>query len=117
MKSVDRTHTIIWQFCYLICLLIFLVWLNSAVRNYLTNSASSSVSLKIGDNGDKLVHFPVLTFCKEIDPMHGKIWRDVNPCKTEFKEMIPPFFFAYLIDCLEDPKNTKNITTLVNGVS
>ena len=42
-------------------------------------SASSSVSLKNGDDGDSFVKFPVMSFCKIPDPKLG-FWKKVQPC-------------------------------------
>ena len=75
----DQTHKVIWNFCFIICLLVFGGWFLSASSGYLEMSASSSVSMKFGDEGDKFVRFPTLTFCK-VSLVHD-LWRNKLPCK------------------------------------
>ena len=75
----DQTHKVIWNFCFIICLLVFGGWFLSASSGYLEMSASSSVSMKFGDEGDKFVRFPTLTFCK-VSLVHD-LWRNRLPCK------------------------------------
>ena len=75
----DQTHKVIWNFCFIICLFVFGGWFLSASSGYLEMSASSSVSMKFGDEGDKFVRFPTLTFCK-VSLVHD-LWRNRLPCK------------------------------------
>ena len=75
----DQTHKVIWNFCFIICLFVFGGWFLSASSGYLEMSASSSVSMKFGDEGDKFVRFPTLTFCK-VSLIHD-LWRNQHPCK------------------------------------
>ena len=74
----------------------------------MTRSASSSVSLKFGDSGDKMVVFPVLTFCKFLDPKGG-LWRGIGKtCKGEpLVNLQPPMFMHYIKDCLEHDSSLK----------
>ena len=55
-----------------------------AVNDYAKMRASSTVSLKNGDDGDRLVKFPVISLCKPADKefMDGGIWKNVKPCKS-----------------------------------
>ena len=100
--TLERTHQVIWKSCYAFFVLLFVIWFFTAIGNYMTRSASSSVSLKFGDSGDKMVVFPVLTFCKYLDPKAG-LWRGIRyTCKgKELINLQPPYFMNYINDCLE----------------
>ena len=50
-----------------------------ATNNYLKMSASSSVSLKNGDDGDGFVKFPVISVCKSAQVKLG-LWKKVTLC-------------------------------------
>ena len=68
-------------------------------------TASSSVTMKLGDEGDKMVVFPVLTLCKSLDAK-AQFWKGItHTCKGDnLTELDPPYFIHYLKDCLEaDP--------------
>ena len=106
--TLERTHQVIWNSCYAFFVLLFVVWFFTAIGNYMTRSASSSVSLKFGDSGDKMVVFPVLTFCKFLDPKAG-LWRGITKtCKGEpLVNLQPPMFMNYIKDCLEHDSSLK----------
>ena len=78
-KHLESTHNLIWRFSYALSCLAFVAWFMYAANNYLKFSASSSVSLKNGDDGDSFVKFPVMSFCKIPDPKLG-FWKKVQPC-------------------------------------
>ena len=78
-KHLESTHNLIWRFSYALSCLAFVAWFMYAANNYLKFSASSSVSLKNGDDGDSFVKFPVMSFCKVPDPKLG-LWKKVQPC-------------------------------------
>ena len=100
--ALDQTNQIILKSCYAFFVLLFLVWFFYALGNYMTQSVSSSVSLKFGDSGDKFVVFPVLTFCKALELKTG-LWRGVTEtCKgEELIKLQPPWFMNYVKECLE----------------
>ena len=64
-----------------------------AVNDYAKMWASSTVSLKNGDDGDRLVKFPVISLCKPADKdmeggmqvnkgsKIGGMWKKVEACK------------------------------------
>ena len=78
-KPLESTHNLIWRFSYALSCLAFGAWFMYAANNYLKMSASSTVSLKNGDDGDRFVKFPVMSFCKSPDPKLG-LWKKVQPC-------------------------------------
>ena len=89
-KCFEFTQIYIWRICYLLCCIAFGTWLMDAVNDYAKMRASSTVSLKNGDDGDRHVKFPVISLCKPADKggwgnkefMDGGIWKNVKPCKS-----------------------------------
>ena len=79
VKNIEFVHKFVWRVCNAICFMAFGAWFMYAANNYLKMSASSSVSLKNGDDGDGFVKFPVISFCKPADVMQG-LWKEVTPC-------------------------------------
>ena len=88
-----------------------------ALGNYMTQSVSSSVSLKFGDSGDNMVVFPVLTFCKALELKTG-LWRGINKtCKGEaMTKLPPPLFISYIKECLEVDE-TLEVEDIINHLT
>ena len=92
-KCLEFTQIYIWRICYVLCCIAFGAWLMDAVNNYAKMWASSTVSLRNGDDGDRLVRFPVISLCKPADKDMeggmqvnkgsniGGMWKKVEPCK------------------------------------
>ena len=77
--QLESTHNLIWRISYALSCLAFGAWFMYAANNYLKMSASSSVSLKNGDDGDRFVKFPLMSFCKSPD-VEKTLWKKVLPC-------------------------------------
>ena len=105
---LERTYKIIWNIFFAIFFTLFVIWLVSASQKYVMKTASSSVTMKLGDEGDKMVVFPVLTLCKSIDPKR-EFWKGItHACKGQnLTDLYPPYFIHYLKDCLEADPNLK----------
>ena len=82
MKCLAFRQKFIWNICYFLCCLAFGFWLMDAVNNYAKMWASSTVSLKNGDDGDRLVKFPVISLCKIVERrMKDGLWKNAKMCK------------------------------------
>ena len=80
--QLESTHNLIWRISYALSCLAFGAWFMYAANNYLKMSASSSVSLKNGDDGDRFVKFPLMSFCKSVSIGISGIasgWSGVGP--------------------------------------
>ena len=80
-------------------------------------TASSSVTMKLGDEGDKMVVFPVLTLCKSLDAKR-EFWNGItHTCKGQnLTELDPPYFIHFLKDCLEADPNL-NVEDLIKDLT
>ena len=105
---LERTYKIIWRIFFTVFFTLFVIWLVSASQKYMMKTASSSVTMKLGDEGDKMVVFPVLTLCKSLDAKR-EFWKGItHACKGQnLTELDPPYFIHYLKDCLEADPNLK----------
>ena len=63
--------------------------------------ASSTVSMKYGDNGDNYVQFPTITLCKNVGASNAVLWRNAKDCQKSKVDLHPPFLLNYLVDCLD----------------
>ena len=117
IMTLEQTHKIIIKGCYAFFVLLFLIWFFMALGNYMTQSVSSSVSLKFGDSGDNMVVFPVLTFCKALELKTG-LWRGINKtCKGEaMTKLPPPLFISYIKECLEVDE-TLEVEDIINHLT
>ena len=72
----------VWNFFFLLFSLIFLVWLINSLDRYNSMSASSKISFRYGDDGDRLVKFPSISICKA--PTSAILWKGGEPshCKV-----------------------------------
>ena len=103
---LERTYKIIWNIFFAVFLTLFVIWLVSASQKYVMKTASSSVTMKLGDEGDKMVVFPVLTLCKSLDAKR-EFWNGItHTCKGQnLTELDPPYFIHFLKNCLEADPN------------
>ena len=95
---------LIWKVCYAICFGLFFVWLSFAIDNYLSYSTSSKISLNYGDNGNKLLRFPMVTLCKEVIESTYFLWKHNKNCGPNK----PPFFYNFLENCLINNESHDN---------
>ena len=98
-------HKLFWKVCYAICFGLFFVWLSFAIDNYLGYSTSSKISLNYGDNGNKLLRFPVVTLCKEVKKSTFYMWKNNEKCLSNQIPNKPPFFYNFLENCLINNDN------------
>ena len=77
--ELDNTHKICTKIFQIICFAFFTLWFMYAWEDYQAFPTSSKISFKFGDNGEKLLKFPLLSLCKL--PIYSYLWKHVSPCR------------------------------------
>ena len=77
--ELDNTHRNCTKFFQIIGFVFFIIWFINVWKDYQTFPISSKISFKFGDNGEKLLKFPLLSLCKL--PIYSYLWKNVSPCR------------------------------------
>ena len=96
-------------FGYIICFAAFMIWLINAIEKFRALPTSSKVSFKYGDEGDKLLRFPIVTLCKDFKSVQ-------NMCSsTDYHES--PYFINYIESCLTAGESVEELVKKVSFIS
>ena len=77
--ELDNTHRNCTKFFQIIGFVFFIIWFINIWEDYQMFPISSKISFKFGDNGEKLLKFPLLSLCKL--PIYSYLWKNVSPCR------------------------------------
>ena len=105
----QKNHKLFINFGYIICFAAFIIWLINAIEKFRALPTSSKVSFKYGDEGDKLLRFPIVTLCKDFKSVQ-------NMCSsTDYYES--PYFINYIESCLTAGESVEELVKKVSFIS
>ena len=115
---MDLDISVLLKYLFLLVNLSVLVWWsNHSISAYSDMPTASTLSLKYGEDGHKLVKFPLISICYYKRPIQviedNKYWKNKKFCK---KPEIP-FFLSYLEGCLESGNNTNSLEELIKSIT
>ena len=109
LKNNNHHHNLFMYFGYIICFATFMIWLINAIEKFRALPTSSKVSFKYGDEGDKLLRFPIVTLCKDFKSVQ-------NMCSsTDYYES--PYFINYIESCLTAGESVEELVKKVSFIS
>ena len=96
-----NSHKLFMKFGYIMCIAAFIIWLINAIEKFKALPTSSKVSFKYGDEGDKLLRFPIVTLCKDLQKGYYET----------------PYFLNYIESCLTEGQSVEELVKKVSCIS
>ena len=82
-----RATEIFRKLCLMVFLGSFLFWLYGAISNYQSLPTTSKVFYKYGDDGNKNIVYPSVTFCtnpvQNVTSKKWHLWKGVSLCSNK----------------------------------
>ena len=105
----QKNHKLFINFGYIICFAAFIIWLINAIEKFRALPTSSKVSFNYGDEGDKLLRFPIVTLCKDLQTVQ-------NECSSTVGYYESPYFLNYIESCLTEGESVEELVKKVSSI-